>query len=352
MPLVNLRFTIFFVVGIFLISCKDKSSSGFTSVEITPVFIDSLNIRALQPVDENRVWFAANKGWIGLIDGDIPKLSSIKYDDKLLHFRAIAKTSDAVFILSLASPAVLYKIGFDGSEATSIEEVYYESGEKVFYDSMKFWNDQEGIAIGDPIDDCMTVIITRDGGSTWTKIGCDSLPLVHKGEVAFAASNSNIAVYGDHAWIVTGGKHSRVMRTTDKGKTWEIYDTPIVSGEVMTGIFTVDFWDENTGIVFGGNWKDKNANHNNKAITYDGGKTWELLADGKDPGYGSSVKFIPNSDGQGIVVVSSLGISYTSNGGHDWLKLSEEGFYALEFVNDTLAFASGDNKISKLIFKK
>lgn len=348
----GMRFIITIFAVLAFISCERKTEFEINSVEITPVFIDSLNIRALHPLDENRVWFAANNGKVGLIDGETPKLAIIKYSDSLLHFRSIAATKEAVFVLSIASPAVLYKIGFNGSEATNIEEVYKETGAGVFYDSMKFWNDAEGIAIGDPIGGCLSVIITRDGGNNWEKLSCEALPKVEKGEVAFAASNSNIAIYKDNAWIATGGKKSRVMHTADKGETWEIYDTPIVSGKAMTGIYSIDFWDANNGIVFGGNWENKSLNERNKAITNDGGKTWELISDGKGPGYRSSVKFIPSTQGKGIVAVGSPGISYSGDRGEDWKKLSDEGFFAIEFVNDSIAFASGNNRISKLVFKK
>src|SRR5690554_1770807 len=240
-----MRFVITIFAVLAFISCERKTVFEINSVEITSVFIDSLNIRALHPLDENRVWFAANNGKVGLIDGEIPKLAIIKYSDSFLHFRSIAATKEAVFVLSIASPAVLYKIGFNGSEATNIEEVYKETGAEVFYDSMKFWNDEEGIAIGDPIGGCLSVIITRDGGNNWEKLSCEVLPKIEKGEVAFAASNSNIAIYKDNAWVATGGKKSRVMHTADKGETWEIYSTPIVSGKAMTGIYSIDFWDAN-----------------------------------------------------------------------------------------------------------
>lgn len=345
-----------FVVAIFtvflLFSCEKKTEIEINSVEITPVFIDSLSIRAIQPLDENKVWFGADKGKVGLIDGDTPKLAVIKYEDSLLHFRSIAVTKEAVFVLSIANPAVLYKIGFNGSEATNIEEVFNEKDENVFYDSMKFWNDNEGIAIGDPVENCMSVIVTRDGGNSWSKIPCENLPKVEKGEAAFAASNSNIAIFGDNAWVATGGRKSRVMHTADKGKTWEIFDTPIVQGKAMTGIYSIDFRDENNGIIFGGNWEDKSFNEGNKAITKNGGKTWKLIANGKEPGYRSSVKYIPGTEGQGIVAVGSPGISYSGNGGKTWKELSKEGFYAIEFVNDSIAFASGNNIISRLVFKK
>jgi len=346
-----MRFFLIFLISITFISCKNDISKEFSSVEIQRVFTDSLSIRAIKPIDVNKVWFAANNGRVGLIDENIPKLATIKYEDSLLNFRAISATNEAVFVLSIGNPGVLYKIGFNKTEATNIEEVYIEKGEKVFYDAITFWDDKEGIAMGDPTEDCISIIITRDGGNTWNKVSCDDLPKIEKGEAAFAASNSNISVYKNNVWIVTGGKKARVFHSLDRGATWEVFDTPIIQGDVMTGIYSVDFLDETTGIIFGGNWDKKNFNEGNKAITNDGGKTWNLLSNGKGPGYRSSVKFIPGTKGRGVVAVGIPGISYSNDAGESWKELSNEGFYAIEFVNDTLAFASGRNKISKLIFK-
>lgn len=332
-----------------LISCETNSKQ-ITSVSVETIFSDSLSVRAIAPLDIDKVWFAANKGIVGLIDGSTPKLATIKYQDSLLNFRAIAKTKEAVFVLSIEDPAVLYKIGFDGTEATYIEEVYFESHSNVFYDSMMFWDETEGIAIGDPTEDCLSILITRNKGNSWHKIDCTKLPQVEAGEAAFAASNSNIATYGDHAWVVTGGKKARVFHTPDRGINWEVYDTPIIQGRAMTGIYTVDFFNENTGVIFGGNWEDKSFNEGNKALTLDGGKTWKLLANGEGPGYRSSVRFVPNSNGRQLVALGSEGISYSADQGETWQELSKEGFYALEFVNDSIAFASGRNKIAKLTF--
>jgi photosystem II stability/assembly factor-like uncharacterized protein len=119
----------------------------------------------------------------------------------------------------------------------------------------------------------------------------------------------------------------------------------------MTGIYSVDFWDDQNGIIFGGDWENKAQNKANKAVTADGGKSWKLIADGKEPGYRSSVRFVPGSSGRGVVAVGSPGISYSPDGGESWTVLSNEGFYAIEFVNDTLAYASGRNRIARLIFR-
>lgn len=346
-----MRFFIVLLALPFLFSCSSETSNTFTEVQIERFFTDSLSIRAITPVDENAVWFAANNGRVGLIDAKTPKLATIHYEDSILAFRSIAKIDKAVFVLSIANPAVLYKIGVENREATKIEEVYVEHGETVFYDAMAFWNNQEGIAMGDPVGGCLSIIVTRDSGETWKKIPCDKLPKTEKGEAAFAASNSNIALYNNHVWIVSGGKRARIFHSADKGENWNVYETPIIQGKAMTGIYSVDFFDEKTGVIFGGNWDDQAFNEGNKAITRDGGKTWKLLSNGEGPGYRSSVRFVPGTNGHGLVAVGSPGISYSADQGVSWNDLSTEGFYAIEFVNDTVAFASGRNKISKLVFK-
>lgn len=346
-----MRLLIILLLSLLVFSCESDKELIFTTVNATKVFEDSLSIRAISPISASQVWFAANNGRVGLIDGAIPKLTTIRYSDSLLSFRAIAATKRAVFVLSIANPGVLYKISVDGTEATAIEEVYVEEGEKVFYDAIAFWNDTEGIAMGDPTEDCLSILITRDGGNSWKKTPCSELPKTEVAEAGFAASNTNIATVNDHVWIASGGKRSRVFHSPDKGVTWEVFDTPIVQGKAMTGIYSIAFYDEKTGVIFGGNWEDKDFNEGNKAITYNGGKTWKLLSNGEGPGYRSCVAFVPGTEGEGLVAVGSPGISYSPDQGTSWTTLSDEGFYAIAFVNDSIAFASGRNKISKLHFK-
>lgn len=108
-----------------------------------------------------------------------------------------------MFLLSVANPALLYSVD---KKDKKVKLVYKEINPKVFYDSMQFWNDKEGIAIGDPTEDTFSIIVTRDGGETWTKILSDKLPTNAVGEAAFAASNTNIVIKGNDTWLVSGGK--------------------------------------------------------------------------------------------------------------------------------------------------
>ena len=170
-----------------------------------------------------------------------------------------------------------------------------------------------------------------------------------EGEGAFAASNSNIAVQEDKVWI--GTTAGRVYFSGDKGMTWQIQETPIVSEKPTQGIYSIDFFDENTGFAIGGDYTQPKSNNANKIKTVDGGKTWQLIADGLEPGYKSCVQFVPNTDGEALVAVGFTGISYSFDGGENWQQLSDESFFTLRFLNDSTAFAAGSNRIARLVFE-
>lgn len=328
---------------------SEAARKAFTTVEVNPLLqADSLSIRAIEIIGPNVV-FAANNGTYGLYnsENDRWKMSTQTFQDSIPEFRAVASTANDFFMLSVGNPALLYKTGNNGE----MELVYKEANEKVFYDAMAFWNDQEGIAMGDPTDGCISIIITRNGGKNWQKLDCENIPEAAEGEAAFAASNSNIAIQGNKTWILTGGTKSRVLYSADKGKSWEVFETPLVQGKATTGGYSMDFYDENRGIIIGGDYTDPDANDANKAVTNDGGKTWNLVAEGQEPGYRSSVRYVPDSNAREIVAVGFKGIDYSSDGGKNWKKLSDEAFYTIRFLNDSTAYAAGKGRVAKLTFR-
>ncbi len=334
---------------LFANGCVEKQTElVLDRIEEHPV---DASIRALEVVSDSTIWFAGSKGKVGVSHdgGDSWNINTIKQDSLDLEFRSIAVTRNGAFVLSVDSPGLLFRTQDDGS---SWQLVYRENHPSTFYDSLAFWDDDEGIAMGDPTDNCLSVIITRDGGEHWEKLSCNKLPPVIEGEAAFAASNSNIALVGDNAWLVTGGMRARVFHSPDRGKTWAVFNTPIAQGGQMTGIFSTDFFNEQVGILFGGDWNKKEVNSANKAITYDGGRTWQLLADGQGPGYRSSVRFMPGSNGQGIFAVGDKGISYSVDGGNTWSELSQENFYTLRISpTGKSVWVAGSNRVAKLVFK-
>jgi photosystem II stability/assembly factor-like uncharacterized protein len=330
---------------------KNKiEETNFSSIQIDTLFQDKISIRAIV-IDKDKIWYAGDKNRFGFFDLKSNKKdeNTIVEDTLKIEFRSIAKTSKYIYALSVANPGLLYQITKDGK---TVKLVYQENNVKVFYDSMQFWNDKEGIAIGDPIADCLSVIRTHDGGNTWSKLPDNKLPKVFEGEAHFAASNTNIVIKGGDTWIVSGGKKSRVFYSPDKGNSWSVYETPIIQGKQMTGIFTADFYDAKNGFVAGGNYEVLNQNFENKAVTLDGGKTWNLIANNEGFGYASCVQYVPGSKGKGIVVVGASGLYYSFDGGVKWAQFSKDpSLYTIRFINNTTAIAAGRNKMIRIRFK-
>lgn len=206
---------------------------------------------------------------------------------------------------------------------------------KAFYDAMSFWDAQHGIVFGDSIDGQFCILTTENGGSSWKRVPTSSLPPAIENEGAFAASGTNIAVFGQsYAWIGTGaGAKARVLRTTDRGRTWKISETPLLAGP-SAGIFSVAFRDRNHGVVVGGDYKKESEAGDNFAVTNDGGVTWRLVKGLS--GFRSAVAYVPGAT-KALVAVGPSGTDYSDDDGRSWKPVPGPGF-------DTLSLAADRNK--------
>ena len=331
---------IFFLLSISNLFSQSKQVST-KQTKGKNIFQIDCSIRALEVENDSTCWFAGTKNKFGYTNdyGKTWKENVIKYDTFNLEFRSISVTTNSVFILSVGSPALLFKID---KKTLNYKLVYKETNEKAFYDSMQFWDDENGIAVGDPTANCMSIVLTKDGGNSWKKIACENLPLAVEGEAAFAASNTNISLVDQKAFIATGGKEANILVGTDHGKSWKKYKTPIIQGEKMTGIFSVNNLSVDTAIIAGGDWSAKQKIENTMAITKDGGNSWQLIEN--NPGYISCVQFIPKT--KSLVANSTTGIYYSEDLAESWVKISDEGYYTFRVSeNGKYLYFSRKNKL-------
>jgi hypothetical protein len=338
----NSWFLLFFI----LYACGENyEGRNVIKLTVEKYRLDSTSIRAIEIINDSSIVYAGSRAEIGIVSESqrfiAPK--KVNNDNIGMEFRALAHTNSAVYALSIENPAMLYQY-----KDHKFKLVYSEKNEKVFYDSMRFFDDLNGIAMGDPTEGCLSIIVTNDGGNTWKKINCENLPPTEEGEAAFAASDTNIAIYGKNAWIATGGKAARVFHTQDMGVTWEVYNTPIIQGKETTGIYSIDFYNDKQGIIGGGDYTDKYGISANKAITKNGGITWELVAIGQEPHYISCVQYVPETQGKEIFSVSTNGVFFSNNSGLTWNKVYDEGFYSIRLANKNKAWLSGFEKIAKM----
>ena len=341
----------FFLLLIFCFGCASKQISlDSPKFESQLLSNEKMSCRAIL-VDQDYIWLGMDKGRFGYYDKkkDTLILKKIELVANTTEFRSIAMTKDAIFILTVGNPALLLKIDKKTKKETI---VYKEEDEKVFYDSMQFADELNGFAMGDPMGNCLSFIKTTDGGISWEKISCDNLPKVEDGEGAFATSNTNLIVRGKSIFMVSGGKKSRVFVSNDFGKNWNVYNTPIIQGEEMTGIFTADFYDTKTGIIAGGNYLKQEQNFGNKAITSNGGKSWDLIAENEAFGYASCVQFVPNSKGKQLISVGGTGLYYSADFGKNWSKFSDnKDLFTFRFESEKVFYATGKNKLIRFEIK-
>ncbi|MGB3592118.1 MAG: hypothetical protein WBA16_10580 [Nonlabens sp.] len=358
-----MRFTLGVLLILTVLSCKPvpkqtikenkfASTRPVSEVKINLLSQDTISIRALE-YKEGTYYFSGSRNLIGQVDASTNHvtLDTITLDEQF-EFRSIAVLDDRVLALNAGAPARIVAI----NKAEKDQKIVYkENTDGVFYDSMKFLDDKMGIVMGDPTTNgnskCIVILKTTDGGDNWRRIDCGNLPAFVEGEAAFAASNSNISINGDHVWIATGGKLSRILKSTDSGESFKAIDTPMAAGGTMTGTFAMDFYDQNTGIIIGGDWENKTSNYRNLAITENGGESWNLIAEGSGVGYCSDIQFVPESDGMEVLAVGSEGIWYSKDRGQSWSRLSEQGFYTAAMESGTTGIVAGRNKIARFELK-
>jgi len=104
------------------------------------------------------------------------------------------------------------------------------------------------------------------------------------------APTNGVSAPDPNIWFATGSKTARVFHSPDHGKTWEVFNTPILHGPESAGIFSIAFRDAQHGVIAGGDYKHPRDDGPNLAFTEDGGKTWKL-SDVRPQAYFSAVAY-------------------------------------------------------------
>lgn len=232
---------------------------------------------------------------------------------------------------------------FRTADGRTWKKVYETTQKGVFLDALSFWDDRHGIAMGDPVDGRLFILVTDNGGETWTRVPTEDAPPMTRAEAAFAASGTCLAIQGtSNVWIGTGGGvNARVLRSTDRGRTWKVAETPLHAGNPASGIFSIAFTDALHGVAVGGEYTSPRAPFDNVALTSDGGKTWRLASGELPRGYMSGVAYIPGTHGRLLVAVGLAGTATSVDGGESWSMVDTLGFNSVAFAAQNAGWAVG-----------
>lgn len=289
----------------------------------------AVRLRGVSAVSAQVGWASGAKGTVlRTTDGGTMWQPRVVDGAADLDFRDVdAISADSAYALSIGpgEASRIYKTT-DGGRTWTLQLANHDPA--VFLDAMAFRDDRHGVAFSDSTDGRFAIFTTTDG-TRWQRIPDAQLPAALPGEGAFAASGSNVALGpGGRIWI--GTTKSRVLRSSDDGRTWQVSPTPVATGDA-TGIFSIVFRDASHGIVVGGDYRQEGQAVDNVATTSDGGATW-TLARGLS-GFRSAVVWLPGTGG-GWLAVGPSGADWSSDDGRTWQPAGGDGYDALSLAPD------------------
>jgi photosystem II stability/assembly factor-like uncharacterized protein len=305
------------------------------------------DFRGLYVVSPNVAWVSGTKGTYARITdgGKNWSVGTVPGAEKL-DFRDVEAFGETTAYLLSAGPgdaSRVYKT-VDGGKSWVMQ--FKSADPAAFLDAIAFWDEKNGIALGDPVKGLFQLIVTADGGANWKSLAARTLPPALSGEGAFAASGTCLATHGkSDVWFVTGGaKTARVFHSKDRGQNWEVSDTPIVAGAESAGIFSIAFRDKQHGMIVGGDYKKPNDSGATAATTSDGGKTWTPL-DKRLP-FRSAVAWAKDR----WVAVGTSGSHVSHDNGDTWKLLDRENYNSVGFTPTGDGWAVGPKgRVAKFV---
>jgi photosystem II stability/assembly factor-like uncharacterized protein len=290
-------------------------------------------LRGVSAASPNVVWASGADGTVlRTADGGRTWRRSVVPDAQTLDFRDIDAVNErTAYVLSIGpgDASRIYKTSDAGATWTL---QFRNDDPQAFFDAMAFRDARRGFAFSDSVRQQADatvgafVVLRTDDGATWSRILPTALPPALPGEGAYAASGSNVAVRGGHIWI--GTTASRILRSTDAGRSWTVSKAPLPTGP-SAGIFSVAFRDASDGVVVGGDYKLETQALDNAAMTNDGGSTWTAVHGLS--GFRSAVAYVPRSN-RTLVAVGPSGTDLSTDGGRTWNSIPGPGFHAVSFA--------------------
>ena len=290
------------------------------------------SIRGMSVVTDDLVWVSGSQGTVGRTadGGKTWTWMQVKGFEKM-DFRDIeAFDEKTAVIMAVGEPAFILKTYNGGS---TWKTVYEDSSKGMFLDAMEFWENGNGIVVGDPIDGKIFVARTADFGVSWEKYNSKTLPQTDSGEAMFASSGTNIRKYSSQeAMVVTGGKRSRLLMH----EKW--INIPMLQGGNSTGANSLAIWSQpprKTRIVIvGGDFQQDSA------------KAWKI-PEVPPHGYRSCVEFI---SGELLVACGTSGVDISADGGKKWRLISKDSFHVCQRAKNGNAvyLAGSKGRIAKL----
>lgn len=300
----------------------------------SPSLFQAVSVSARDP---RVVWISGHAGsWARTTDGGRTWTSQVVAGHETLQFRDLhAIDADRAWLMAAGTgdKSGIFQTGDGGASWTT---VFVNRDTTAFYDCMAFWDDAQGFAFSDAAAGRMPIARTANGRD-WTVSTIAAQP----GEGGFAASGTcALATATGDTWIGTGSAAApRVLRSSDRGRSWSEARVPLVAGD-GAGITGLAFRDRQNGVAVGGAIGGT-ATGPRAARTRDGGATWTVISDPPFAGaaYGAAYGVVAGR--HVLVAVGPGGAAFSRDDGDSWTILDPAPYWSVGFGSDGAAWLVG-----------
>jgi photosystem II stability/assembly factor-like uncharacterized protein len=297
----------------------------------------------LSIVNDSVTWVAGTGGsWAQTTNGGERWRTGTVAGADSLQFRDVHGVDErTAYLLSIGNGAQsrIYKTT-DGGSSWSLQFTNPDSS--AFYDCFDFWDATHGIAFSDSFDGRFMLIETEDG-ETWAPLAAARRPVASAGEGGFASSGTCVVAASDSTvWIGTGASDdaARVLRSTDRGRTWQSAATGIVRGSAA-GITSLAFRDTRNGVAIGGDIGQPDSTFQNVSLTTDGGVTWRAGTPTPFAGAAYSVTWVPDAPSPTLVAAGPRGLAFSTDAAATWTLLDTLNHWNVGFAAPDRGWAIG-----------
>ncbi|MDP4277681.1 MAG: T9SS type A sorting domain-containing protein [Bacteroidota bacterium] len=255
-----------FTLVLFLFCCSFMHAQWRQSLTGQTSLINNLSV-----VTDNVIWALDQMGQAVSVSTDggaswiVKSLPSELVAGNVTSLSATSATT-AYLIVSDSNLKGIYKTTDSGFTWTKQATGFNASSP--WPDFVYFWNENDGVAVGDPINNTFEIYVTTNGGELWTQVPVQNIPLCDQYEFGYS-SNTVFKVLGNSICFYTN--KGRLFRSWDKGLTWSVVSTPLTSGSNMSVVFK----DDNHGLCSNA---DVYTSDYQLYATSDGGSTWNSVA--------------------------------------------------------------------------
>jgi photosystem II stability/assembly factor-like uncharacterized protein len=210
--------------------------------------------------------------------------------------------SKAYYILSVSDLKGVYLTTDTGNTWVRQNSAFNLSNS--FPNFVHFWNENDGVTAGDALPN-FEIYTTSNGGNQWNRIADANMPLGNN-EYTFN-SQSSYRIIGNSIYFITST--ARIFKSTDRGKTWTVINTPFHNA--LDSLITFDFKDENIGLV---SYCSNDGLYHKVYRTFNGGQTWDSISTNN---FHQRLKYMHVAN-TWLSMNSAGGLSYSCDDGQTW----------------------------------